>query len=573
LGRAVIESLRIQDWVIVAETELEFGPGLNVLTGETGTGKSIVLGALSLLAGGRAQPDAVRTGAERAVLEAVFRTEGAPDLEAELARRELASDSGELLVQRTIARAGRSRVRIAGELLPVAALAELFAGRIEISSQHSSQTLLRGEVQGRLLDESGGLLDLRARVESEVAGLRELDRELEALRTASEERARQRDFLSFQLAEIDEVDLQPGELAELEAAHARLAHVDRLASEGAAACAALVGDDAEPEAGNAVDRLAAAARWLEGLAALDPALAELAERLRAQESEVFDVGRDLERYLQRIDDDPGRLAQLEERLGDVARLQRKYGASEEEILGFREQLAADLESAAGADARTQTLGAERVQRVEALAALAAELTAGRKKSARALARRVEGELAGLAMPGARFGVRLDPLEPPPGLPCATAGAEHVGFEFSANTGEPPRDLRMVASGGELSRVFLGVRNALRRSGAGMILVFDEVDAGIGGRVAERVGRALSELARHHQVLCITHLPQIAAFGDVHFRVDKSEKGGQTLARVTAVEGAERIEEIARMAGGEEVTAATRRHAADLLRAKGASPPA
>ena len=247
----MIETLRIQNWVIVEEAELEFGPGLNVLTGETGTGKSIVLGALSLLAGGRGSADAVRTGSERASVEAVFRTENLPDLEQELARRGLArpaaaDDSGdaphELVVNRSIAANGRSRARVAGELVPVSVLAELLSERIEISSQHSSQSLLRPDIQGRLLDESGGLLPLRAKVAQQVAELRELDAEQAELRAQSEQRVRERDFLAFQVSEIDAVALAPGELEELTAAHRLLAHADRLRAEGSSACGFLVGE-------------------------------------------------------------------------------------------------------------------------------------------------------------------------------------------------------------------------------------------------------------------------------------------------------------------------------------------
>lgn len=561
----MIESLRIENWVIVEGAELDFGPGLNVLTGETGTGKSIVLGALSLLAGGRGSPDAIRTGAGRAVIEATFGAKG--EIAEDLERRELELDGDALLVQRTIVRGGRSRVRVAGELVPAATLSELFADRIEISSQHSSQGLLRADVQGRLLDESGGLLPLRAEVAAQVAAVRAVDVELVELRAQAEERARQQDFLEFQLREIDDVGLEPGEIQKLGSAHARLAHADRLEGEGRAACAALVGSESVEEAANAVDRVAEAARLVEGLAGLDPELAEIASRLRSQESELFEAGRDLERYLQRIDSDPAQLAQVEDRIAAVAQLQRKYGAREDDITGFRAALAEQLEATVGADARVDRLMKEREEHVEALEGLAGRLTRGRKKTARKLGTGVEAELAGLAMPGASFEVGLERVDPPPGLPCAASGAERTEFLFTANAGEPARPLRMVASGGELSRVFLAVRNALRKSGAGMVLVFDEVDAGIGGRVAERVGRALADLAEHHQVLCITHLPQIAAFGDVHFRVSKSDRRGQTLATVERIEGEARVDEIARMAGGEKISAATRRHAAELLRAK------
>jgi DNA repair protein RecN (Recombination protein N) len=569
----LIESLRIESWVIVQEAELELGPGLNVLTGETGTGKSIVLGALSLLAGGRGSSDAVRGGSDRAVVEAVFDTTAWPEVEAELARRELPAEEHALAVQRTLTRGrnagagARSRVRVAGELVPAATLSDLFADRIEISSQHSSQTLLRPEVQGRLLDEFGGLLSRRDELQQGVAALRALDAELRDLREAAEERARRQDFLGFQLQEIADVALQPGEIDELEASHARLAHAERLLEDGRQAAVALVGDSEGADEANAVDRVSAALRRLEGLAQLDPQLEGLADRLRAQESELFEAGRDLERYLAGIDADPARLAFVEDRLGAVSRLQRKYGASEQEIEARRRELEEELATLGGADARITGLAADRERRTAGIAELARALSADRKKAARKLARAVESSLGDLAMPGARFEVALEPVEAPEGLPCGPAGAERVEFRFSANAGEDPRPLRWVASGGELSRVFLAVRNALRRSGGGMVLVFDEVDAGIGGRVAERVGRSLAELSRHHQVLCITHLPQIAALGDVHFRVRKQERKGQTQAFVERIEGAQRVEEIARMAGGESISEATRRHAAELLGAR------
>lgn len=570
----MIESLRIADWVLVEEAELDLGPGLNVLTGETGTGKSIVLGALALLAGARGSADAVRTGAERAVVEALLETTAWPEVEAELARRELPAEDHCLSVQRTLVRGrgaggARSRVRVGGELVPASTLAELFSDRIEISSQHSSQTLLRPETQCRLLDESAGAGALRERVAAGLAALRALDDELAALRAAAEERARRQDFLRFQRDEIDEVALEPGEIEDLEASHARLAHADQLLADGRAACTALVGDaeagDALP---NAVDRVGEAARRIEGLAALDPQLEPLAERLRAQENELFEAGRDLERYLARIDADPAQLAFAEERLAAVAKLQRKYGRSQSEIAASRDEIERELQGLSGADARIDELEREREAAARSLAGDAAKLGRERRTGAGRLAKRVEASLAALAMPGARFEVAVEPITPPDGLPCGPSGAERIEFRFSANAGEQPRPLRWVASGGELSRVFLAVRNALRRSGAGMVLVFDEVDAGIGGRVAERVGRSLAELSRHHQVLCITHLPQIAALADVHFRVHKSERQGQTVARVERIEGEARVEEIARMAGGESVTDATRRHAAELMGRKG-----
>lgn len=567
----MIETLRITNLAIVDRAELEFGVGLNVLTGETGAGKSIVLGALSLLAGGRASTDAVREGTERAEVEAVFSTEGLADLEAELRALELGDrdppDAGhELIVQRSVARTGRSRVRVAGELLPIGSLAKLFEGRIEISSQHSSQALLRPERQARLLDSAGGHLALREAVEQGFARLRSLDAELLELRAAAEDRARREDFLRFQIGEIDGVGLAPDELPGLESEHRRLANAEQLREEGAAVVSSLSGDE-HRELSGALDLLARALRGVEGLAGVDADLEPLAERLGAAEDDLRDLAIDLERYVDRLEVDPARLAQVEERLGAIQLLRRKYGEDAAAIFAFRDGAQRELASLEGADEQIEALEHEREACRDALQQAAGKLSRSRAQAAKQLARRVEGPLRELALPDARFAVGLSKLEPPEGLPCGPSGAEAVEFLFSANAGAKLRPLQRVVSGGELSRVFLALKNALRGTGRGMVLIFDEVDAGIGGRVAERVGRCLVELACDHQVLCITHHPQIAALADTHLRVSKRREGKQALAAIERVEGDARIEEIARMAGGETVSAETRRHAAALLRAQ------
>jgi DNA repair protein RecN (Recombination protein N) len=578
----MIESLHIENIAIVEQAQLEFGAGLNVLTGETGAGKSIVLGALSLLVGGRAAPGSLREGTSEGVLEAVFDTGGLPDLEADLVARELlppapgeggAADSQadrQLVVRRSIASSGRSRAWVGGQLVPIGTLAELFSGRVEISSQHSSQALLRPESHGRLLDAAGGLLDVRGEVERAFEAARRVDAELAKHRAQSEERARQRDFLAFQLAELEEVGLVPGELEQVESDHARLAHAEALRADGSAAVAALRGDETGGGP-SAVDAVATALRLVDAMAKLDGGLQELAERLAAADAELRDVATDFERYVDGVEGDPAQLAQIEDRIQQIEKLRRKYGQSESEILLHRDRIAAELDSVEGADARIEQLEGERKRHLADLSAAARRLSAGRAKATKKLSREVQRSLRDLALPEARFTVALDPAANlaslSEGMVCGPSGAEAPEFRFSANKGESPRSLQKVASGGELSRVFLAVKNALRQAGANMVLVFDEVDAGIGGRAAERVGRALADLAERHQVLCITHLPQIAAFADVHFRVEKAELKGRTLARIERIEGDERIEEIARMAGGEEITESTRQHARDLLRVK------
>jgi DNA repair protein RecN (Recombination protein N) len=559
----LIETLRIENLAIVDRAELEFGAGLHVLTGETGAGKSIVLGALALLTGSRASSDAIRDGCDQAVVEAVFRTERLPELEAELEARGMPATDHELIVRRSLARSGRSRAWIGGQLVPVASLAELFRGRIEISSQHDSQSLLRREVHGLLLDRRGGLLALRESVADDHATLRALDDEIATLRTQTREREQRRDFLSFQLREIDDAALDPAELDGLHGERARLSHAGRLREETAAAAALLTGDSLG-DATNAADLVAAAARRLEDLRGIDPELAERSSRLAALEAELRDAGHDLERSADGIEADPARLDAIEERLHQVERLQRKYGATVPEILGFHDEAARELAALDGADERESELVSEREATCDRLATSARELSKRRGRAARELSRVVQASLRELGLPEARFSVALEPAPVPEHAPCGPGGAELPEFRFSANAGETLRPLHKVASGGELSRAFLAIKGAQRESDTGMVLVFDEVDAALGGRAADRVGRCLAELGGHHQVLCITHLPQIAAFAQTHLRVAKRTVRGRTLAQVERVEGPARVEEIARMAGGEAVGEATLRHARELI---------
>jgi len=563
----LIETLRIENLAIVESEEIEFGPGLNVLTGETGAGKSIVLGALSLLAGSRASPQVVCEGRDEAVVEAVFRTDHLPELESRLEALDLVADEHELVVQRSVQRGGRSRARVAGRLIPASVLAELFSGRIEISSQHDSQSLLRTEFHARLLDTAGGLLPLRGAVAEGHAKLRALDDELAELRAAEMERERRRDFLSYQLGEIDDAQLDADEGAALRTERSRLAHAERLREETSAALTLLAGDLGAPEDSNTADLVSEAIRHLEGIEALDPELAPLLAAMRAAREELREAATELERYAAGIEADPARLGALDERLAQIEALQRKYGGSIEAVLGFRNEAAAELERIEGASERAQAIDALRAEQAKQLKTDAQRLSKGRRKAGKRLGTAVETALRELAMPQARFEVALEPVAAVEGAPCGPGGFESPEFRFSASAGGELLPLRRAASGGELSRTFLAIKSAIREADAGMVLVFDEVDAGIGGRTADRVGRSLAELAGRHQVLCITHLPQIAAYASAHFRVEKCEVEGRPSARVLRVEGADRIEEIARMAGGEEVGETTRRHAQELIRSR------
>jgi DNA repair protein RecN (Recombination protein N) len=573
----MIEVLRIENLALVESVELEFGPGLNVLTGETGAGKSIILAALALLTGGRAAADSLRGGAAEGVVEALFRMDGHEDVASALERRglgeELAADPdsatpAELIVRRTLNASGRSRARVGGQLVPVSTLVELFGGQLEISSQHGSQALRSPEVHALALDAYANKSSLREIVTREVSRVAELGRELEALRSADEERARRLDFLEYQRQELDDEELDSEGVAALEVEHRRLTHAERLADEIATASRALGGIEGEDGVESAEGAVATARRALASAMRMDPSLEEIAMRLENLESELRDLAASTADYVSALEIDPARLVEVEAKIARLEKLRRKYGQSVEEMFAHRDDVLKEIESLAGADERIRQLETDRAKAIEVANEASGRLSKARGRAATKLAKAVEGELGDLSMEGARFVVDLEKIElaaDADGLLTGPGGRERPQFHFSANAGEAPRPIQKVASGGELSRLFLAIKNSLRRADRNMVIVFDEVDAGIGGAVAERVGRVLAELATEHQVLCITHLPQIAAFADRHFVVRKEARRGRTRTLVQRVEDDLRVDELARMAGGEKVTDVTREHARSLLR--------
>ena len=574
----MIEVLRIDNLALVESVELEFSSGLNVLTGETGAGKSIVLSALALLAGARAAGDILRSGAEEGAVEALFRMDGHEDVARDLLERGLAPESGggdgsddgshaELIVRRTLHSNGRSRARVGGQLVPVSTLVDLFGGQLEISSQHGSQALRNAAVHAEALDAFAGKTSLREIVAKKVTRIGVLDREVALLRAAEEERARRLDFLEYQQSELESEELDAEGIASLESEHLRLTHAERLAEELATANAALGGMENADTGDSAEGAVASARRALANAARMDPSLEELCGRLESLESELRDLSARTSDYLAELEIDPRRLAEVEEKIGGLEKLRRKYGQSIEEMFAHRDEVEREIESLTGADDRIRELEDERTHAVAAANEAAMRLSKARVTAAKKLAKNVQAELADLAMEGAKFVVALEEGSSegwPSGLETGIGGRERPEFHFSANEGEAPRPIQKVASGGELSRLFLAIKNSLRRADRNMVIVFDEVDAGIGGAVAERVGRVLAELATEHQVLCITHLPQIAAFADRHFVVRKEARRGRTRTHVEQVVGSLRVEELARMAGGEEVTDVTREHARSLL---------
>ena len=555
----MIRALRVRNLVTIDALELELGPGLTVVTGETGAGKSLLLGAIALLSGQRVGSELVRAGAREAEVEAIF---ASPELVGRARGLGLAGDGEEeLLVSRSVSREGRGRVSVNGRLATVALLAELMTDALEITSQGEHQRLLRNEAQAELLDAFAGLGPSAQDIAELHRGWRELALAIQARRRDREALARREDQLRFELAQIDGAKLEPGELDSLGVELRRLGYADRLAQAASRALELLDGED------GARERLAGARATLRGVSELDPALGPPAEALERARLELEEASFQLERYAASIDADPQRLARVEDRLAELRRLQSRYGATVEDILAHRARAAEELAGLEGGEERTAELERELAARADALDAKSRVLSRARAAAALELERAVAEELSGLELGRARFAVELLPVEPKSadGLapPCGPAGRERAQFTLAANPGEAGGRLRDAASGGELARLLLALRNALREADAGRVLLFDEIDAGLGGQTARRVGERLRALAGRNQVICITHLPQIAALGDSHHTVVKDVRKSRTETRISALGGEARVDEIARMSGG-QLTDAARAHARELL---------
>jgi len=556
----MIQALRVFNLALIESLELELEGGLHVITGETGAGKSILVNAVGLLSGRRVSSEVVRSGEREGRVEALF---DSPELLARARELGVADvEDEELLIVRTVARQGRGRVFVNGRLATVELLGRLMDGVIDVASQGEHQRLLRPEVQTDLLDAYGDLFALRDAVSEAFARWRELAEDLDARTRDASDRARREDQLASEIEQIERASLRAGELEELEREHARLAHLDRLEASTATGLAEL---DDEP---GIRSRLRVARARLRDAIGIAPELAEVDAALERAELECADASLALERFRAELEAEPERLEHIETRMAEIRRLQRRFGDSVEEILAFRDAAQEELERIGGGEARmaelrrtTQRAGAE-------LAAHAERLTSERSLAAERLQGEVERELAGLDLGKARFEVRLEPVAGPLrgelSAACGPGGAERASFWLAANPGEEPKRLRDAASGGELARLLLALRNALRENERGCVLLFDEIDAGVGGETAQRIGSRLRDLAKVHDILCITHLPQVAAAGAVHFRVSKSVEDGRTRTHVERLDPEQRVDEIARMAGSGRLSATSRAHARELL---------
>ncbi len=543
----MLEEVRICEFALIDEALIEFGEGLNVLTGETGAGKTILLAALSLLLGGRSDTTAIRAGSDEARVEGRFRL----------------PERGEVVVSRVISVEGKSKCYLDGSLVSVGALAELGRSLVDLHGQHEHQALLRAASHVDYLDRFCGAKQMarRQRWQQLLEGLRDTQQRLTDVELAATERARRRELSEFQLQEIERAQLLPGEDAELAGRREVLRHAQQLASAAAEARRYLTSDEEEAGAIGALQRGAASLGSLPGV---DSALDRLGERIESASYELEDVARALREYGEAVEFSPEALVEAEERMALIADLKRKYGPTVEEILREGARLSEELRRLESAREDQEKLNAE-LERLKAeLQEVARELHSSRVRTASRFESRMTGELGALNMSKAQFRVALTDRDCVNADVWGPSGTDEVEFLFSSNAGEQARPLAKIASGGEISRVMLAAKVVLGAADDVPTLVFDEIDSGVGGKTAAAVGAKLAALASDHQVICVTHLPQIASVAARHLSVAKSEEDGRTKTSVVPVEGERRVEEVARMLSGAKMSETSLQHAREML---------
>jgi len=566
----MLVNLRIRDFAIIAELELSLAGGFVVFTGETGAGKSIIVDAVQLVLGGRADATAVREGADTALVEGTFALQGPSGQAAEafLEREGLRDDPGLVVLGREVRREGRSTARVNGRTVSLALLRDIGELLVDVHGQSEHLSLLRVREHLALLDRYAEDESQRQAFAAEFRLLVKVRQELEMLRQGERDAARRAEMLAFAIQEIEAAKVRPGERAALQEERVRLANAERLAELATQAVTALdEGGEPRPAAMELVGQAVHAAGEL---GKLDPSLANLAGELQGVEEQMAEAARRLRRYRDSLEFNPRRLEQVEQRIGVLHDLERKYGEGEEAVLAYLDRARQERQSIDHAGERIAALAADEAARLERLGRLGAELSRARREAAEKLSRGIESELKDLHMAQARFAVDLHWDDEPTGAPAdgrrvafTRTGLDQAEFLVAPNPGEGLKPLAKIASGGETSRLMLGLKGVLARADQTPTLIFDEIDQGIGGRVGGVVGEKLWRLARNHQVLCITHLPQLAAYGDQHFRVEKVQRGGRTFTTVGPLTPVERLAELAQMLGGSGE--ANRQSAAELAR--------
>ena len=564
----MLRELRIKNFAVIDEVALELGRGLNVLTGETGAGKSIILNALGLISGGRVSSELIRHNEEEATVEALF--EDVPEAVRQKLQEAGYGVDDEIIIKRVVSRAGKNRIYVGGSLCPLSLLSEIGPSIVHIYGQHEHHTLLKPETHVGLLDAFGGIAAETDAMRRKFHSLVTAAQRLLQAREIVEKGKKEKELLAAQAEEIANARLRPEEEEELQAKKNILIHAEKLYQ------GCLEGEELLYEGENAlVGRLGRYHGRLRELAAIDDGLQPAVELLESALAQLEEANAGLRRYADRVHFEPGALEKLEDRLAEIHRLKRKYNGGVEEILRMQTQAETELQALDRGEEEIPDLEksfeAARHTAWEAAGALSVK----RQRVAKKFKNEMEKEAKQLGMPDTIFEVRFvdspDQEDSPPfivgGQKLTELGIDQIEFCFSPNRGEPPKPLARIASGGELSRLMLAIKSLALAAGVAPTLLFDEVDAGIGGAVAEIVGKRLKQVAASHQVLCVTHLPQIAALADSHHIVRKEMDKDRTLTTVSQLKGNERIEEVARMLGGIKITERTRRHAEEMVRSK------
>ncbi|MBF0454102.1 MAG: DNA repair protein RecN [Magnetococcales bacterium] len=561
----MLNHLTIKNIALIDHLDLALEPGLTILTGETGAGKSIILDALGLVLGKRADSTLIRSGADKAMVTACFQLADDHPVQSWLAQKDLEGEESLLIIRRVVGIKTASRAYINEIAVPLATLGALGDQLVEIHGQHDHQLLLNSTTHLALLDAFAKQGDLASQVAGDFKAWQSLQSQLKMVEKQAREAFERRDYLAFQLEEVEQAGIQPGELQELESRRSRLAHANQLAQSTQAALALLGG--ATEENGGGVSLISQAAGELEGSANLDPTLEPLAETVRSLHYELDDAVERVQHYLESLEINPAQLDEVEERVDLIHRLSRKHHRSADELELLAQQWREELDAIDHADQRIAQLQQAQEKAREAYFIQAKKLTASRKKAGKQLSSTVEKQLAALHMANTRLSIALTPQNGDP----RPNGMEEAVFLVSTNPGEPPKPLKQIASGGELSRLMLALKTVLADLIATPTLIFDEVDVGVGGRVAASIGEKLTQVAHGRQVLAITHLPQVAAFGEHHLKVEKKARQGKTQAGIVALSPPDRIEELARMLAGNKVTAPARHNAKALLSAAKTAP--
>ncbi|SFS92981.1 DNA repair protein RecN [Marininema halotolerans] len=556
----MLHELSIRDFAIIEQVHLTFSEGFHVLTGETGAGKSILFDALSLIVGGRGSADFVRHGAKKAEVEALFELTEDHRALIELKKLGLSLEDGCLVIRREVTQQGKSTCRINGQLVTLAMLRQAGEYLLDIHGQHEHQSLMRTEEHLSWLDAYGGpsLSEALNKYKKSFEKYQEVTRRLTTLDQSEKEIAQRIDLLTFQRDEIAAARLEAGEEEALFQEQNRLAHAEHLTHRSASAFELLYGEEQGGE------RLNRAVRDLEEVVRFDESLQEVLELVQSAYYQVEEAARQLGRYQDELEFDPVRLSEVNDRLTEIEQLKRKYGDTVEEIIAHGNEAATELEGLEHSDQVKQELMEQQASLLTILEEEAASLTQLRKKAAITLELRVEEELVDLNMKGTRIQVAFHDQVSNNGLRYTATGDDYVEFLIAPNPGEPPRPLAKIASGGELSRIMLALKTIFSDLDGINTLIFDEIDTGVSGRAAQAIAEKITRLGRNRQVLCVTHLPQVACMADIHFQISKETLEEKTRTRVKMLTEEGRVMELARMLGGVEVTKTTQTHALEML---------